>query len=630
MVWSVARVLSLILALSAIGCATTPRPIQQAGVQGDYSATIGSLETWRALESEPGLQLTGNLTCVKFVIDLRANSKVYFVSGKRYPLHDDFVKRTFGARYMNWHELWKQYVSEDRRFLLGTLVHFQDGDLWSFELQSEDNMSAKRLLALYTLLRDATFFGPKLSFRPTSQLHDERAASLHGKLPLLDEQQVFAQQRFQPVQQGVAFGILKLMKAPLDPAAIGENDIVVTDDLPADLPPAAGLITERMQAPLSHVAVLSANRGTPDMALRGALSDPAITSLAGRWVRLTVSANRYQLKETPPLELTITKPKRNIEPANLQHSALTPLCNLKRPDSNFAGAKAANLGDVCKILGSAVPAGFVVPFSYFVAHLKRHGLLEETRLTLPANAPELTDKLASLRSRIANAAVDEALLTALQDSITQLGAERVRLRSSTNAEDLKGFNGAGLYDSESVASAASRAELGQALARVWASVFNLRAYQERARYGVAHDQVAMAVLVQRSIDLGSANGVAISANPFDAERPSIYINAQERGKSVTGAHGDELPEQWLVRTFLPTREPERVSSNSTGRGPTLDRSEVLTLATYTEQLHEHFKPAFDSHANSVDVEWVLAADGTLYIVQVRPYLVRYPEGPRSR
>jgi hypothetical protein len=615
------------LVLACFGCAgSSTGGRRDVDPRDAPSPVIDSPERWRSHAVAPGHQYTGNLETVKFVVDLSDHNRAYFLDGHRYPLHIDFIAERFGVRYRLRAPMWSQYTSPKRRFLLGSLLYLRDADAWSFEILSEDNMDAARLLGLWKLLRAATYFGPRLSFRPTSALHDARAAELRGKLPLLDEQALLALQRYQPIQQGSAVGRLRLLRAPLDPAGIEPQDIIVTDDVPADLPPAAGLVTERLQAPLSHVAVLSANRGAPDMALRGALTDASFKQLEDQWVTLTVAPNGFTLAPAPrPGTRAAVATRQALPASDLERAKLVDLCKLRRADSRFAGAKAANLGDACSFLGAVVPAGFVVPFAYYAQHLRTHGLELGVHSVSAAEPADPGAALSALRAQIANAAVDSSLVSALQQRIRELAPQgNVRLRSSTNAEDLPGFNGAGLYDSEIVSSAASREELAQALARVWASVWNLRAFQERARHGIPHDQVAMAVLVQRSIDGAAANGVAISQNPFDPRRPAVFVNAQSHGASVTGARGDEMPEQWLARTYLPVREPQRLSVRSQAQGPVLQRAEVLALVDAVEQLHERYEPSFDPQANAVDVEWVLDKERRLSIVQVRPYLVRWP------
>ena len=52
------------------------------------------------------------------------------------------------------------------------------------------------------------------------------------------------------------------------------------------------------------------------------------------------------------------------------------------------------------------------------------------------------------------------------------------VRSSSNAEDLLGFNGAGLYDT--AGNVVGKHALGEAMKKVWASLWNLRAVDERS------------------------------------------------------------------------------------------------------------------------------------------------------
>jgi hypothetical protein len=101
--------------------------------------------------------------------------------------------------------------------------------------------------------------------------------------------------RHQPVQLGVAFGTLRSVRGPVPRGRLSPRDILITDEVPDDLPLVAALITSRFQAPLAHVAVLSTNRGTPDMALRGAIDDARIAALEGRLVRIEVGAQDFTL-----------------------------------------------------------------------------------------------------------------------------------------------------------------------------------------------------------------------------------------------------------------------------------------------------------------------------------------------
>jgi hypothetical protein len=109
---------------------------------------------------------------------------------------------------------------------------------------------------------------------------------------------------------------------------------------------------------------------------------------------------------------------------------------------------------------------------------------------------------------------DPALLAALATQVeVTFGASdvMVRFRSSSNAEDALKFNGAGLYDSESVCAAddvdadtlgpslcdpdqPKERGLCRGLTRVWASLWNVKAFEERAWYGIDQHAVVMGVL----------------------------------------------------------------------------------------------------------------------------------------
>ena len=59
------------------------------------------------------------------------------------------------------------------------------------------------------------------------------------------------------------------------------------------------------------------------------------------------------------------------------------------------------------------------------------------------------------------------------------GNIRVRFRSSSNTEDLPGFNGAGLYTSISGQIENEERAIDDAIRTVWASLYLQRAYDER-------------------------------------------------------------------------------------------------------------------------------------------------------
>src|SRR4030095_10331480 len=113
-------------------------------------------------------------------------------------------------------------------------------------------------------------------------------------------------------------------------------------------------------------------------------------------------------------------------------------------------------------------------------------------------------------------------------------------RSSTNAEDLPNFSGAGLYTT--VPNVRDDNQLMEAIKTVWASVWNYEAYEARESFGMNHFGVYPAVLIQEGIDADSA-GVAITKDPFDpANQGAVFVNAK-RGLGIKVVEGRRVAEQ---------------------------------------------------------------------------------------
>jgi phosphoenolpyruvate synthase/pyruvate phosphate dikinase len=280
------------------------------------------------------------------------------------------------------------------------------------------------------------------------------------------------------------------------------------------------------------------------------------------------------------------------------------------------------------------PGGFAVPFHYYLGHLEHSGAARGVGEMLSdagfrSNAQVRAQRLGELRTIVERTTVDPPLIRAVREKIARFpGHPRVIFRSSTNAEDLPGFTGAGLYRSIVVSANASDQEIADALRHVWASVWLQGAYEEREWYRIDHRQVAMGVLVQPFVDGALSNGVAITRNPFYAGRPGFFINTQALGGSVTGAGGDEIPEQHLIYTYGEAPEPELLTRSSrNGGAPLLREEELLELAEVLQQLHDHFSPYWANRANAVDVEFLIAGPNRdVIVLQARPFNVVYHEG----
>ena len=137
-------------------------------------------------------------------------------------------------------------------------------------------------------------------------------------------------------------------------------------------------------------------------------------------------------------------------------------------------------------------------------------------------------------------------------------ASAIRCRSSTNNEDLEGFNGAGLYDSYT--HRPDEGDLSKTVKQVWASLWNLRAFDEREFHRIDHLAAAMGVLVHPNFDDEVANGVAVTKNPFDPNWPGFYVNVQVGECSSRTPTRTRRPTSCSSRRSAPTASTRRSTS----------------------------------------------------------------------
>jgi len=233
--------------------------------------------------------------------------------------------------------------------------------------------------------------------------------------------------------------------------------------------------------------------------------------------------------------------------------------------------------------------------------------------------------LAQVRSAISEHPLDPALHAELVAAIhARWPGSPLRFRSSSNVEDLAGFNGAGLYSSLGVEPEDVESGVDDAVRAVWASLWNDRAFAERAYYNVDQSQVAMAVLVHPGFHSERANGVAISRDILEPEHGDrFYVNAQVGEALVTnpapGVASDEF-------TYDPGRmqlEYHEYSSLSP-EGRVMSRAETAFLACNLGAIHQHFRPLLDAEQKNpwfaMDIEFKLMGEERgLLIKQARAY-----------
>ncbi len=600
-----------------------------ASIPGASSSKV-ILDTAQAAGSEPGALYF--LNAEKFPIHYTFAQK--YLSGKGKPLVKD--QGTFSAQ---------EYFSPTRRFLLGALTRYDQphtgATIWTFEIAPYDTMSTAQLLTAWDMVVKNTWIGKDLRFHPTSDSVLALAKQLPPRVKVVTSQELFAGIDFQPLNPGVAIGQLRYYAvADLDKKTkwVTPRDVAVLDAVPNDISVVAGLITADLQTPLSHVNVLSQNRGTPNMGLVGALQNKDLRALENKWVRLEVTPFDWSIAETTQAEADAwwqahKPPVVQVPKLDLSVQEPRDCTQITSADVAAFGGKASNYGQLCHIEGLPVPAAMAVPVAFYHAFAEQIGLPAKVKAlqadpTFAADPLVREKKLTELQAFVEQAPLDPAFEAMLTARIAgKFGTQALRVRSSTNAEDLDGFTGAGLYTSKTYDPLDAKKPLANAVRQVWASLWNLRAWEERDWRGIGHQAVAMALLIHRGFPAEDANGVALTGNLFDPTQPAYYLNVQFGDTPVVRPPSEVTTDQFLVYFDYPNQPVAWLGHSSlVPAGQTvLTTPQVQEVSAALGKIHQAFAPIYAKAGKfyAMDVEFKFNTEAGepphLWIKQARPH-----------
>ncbi len=299
-----------------------------------------------------------------------------------------------------------------------------------------------------------------------------------------------------------------------------------------------------------------------------------------------------------------------------------------------AGGKGANLGELSRIEGIRVPAGFCVTTDAFRRVMTTVPWIDDqldrlSRLD-PDDRQAIRTLSAEIRRTLEGIAIPDDLAAAITRSVTRLGGPGAcAVRSSATAEDLPTASFAGQQDT--YLNVVGSAAVLQHVSRCWASLFTERAVAYRLRNGFDHRKVQMAVVVQRML-FPQAAGIAFTADPVTSNRKVVSIEASF-GLGEALVAGLVNPDVYQVRdgevaaqavaakrlaiyarpaggTQELAIEPERQEQ------PALTDAQIVRLAQLGRRIEAHF-------GRPQDIEWCLVDDG-FEIVQSRPITTLFP------
>ncbi len=576
-----------------------------------------------------------------FIIDRKSKNKIYYVNSQKYRFHKDFLIGNYLV--LKGQDLFQDiYIKENRRFIVGTIAWQKTIDKFTFEFWEGDLIPADQIKTTYDVIKES--FYDKVAFKPNSNRHDELTENM--AIDRVSSSELAENQEYLALNTAKATGRIHIIDKLDDTVEIGYNEILVLNEVPFSLPPVAGIIITKPSTPLTHVNILAKGWGIPNAYIKDA--DKLLKEFDTFWVEFETSATEYKIKPADKTALDKERDRRKAlnqvvkaPPSDLKVKKLATLEEIRAKDSIAYGAKAGNLGEVAssKIRSIVVPKGFAVPVHYYEEFMERNGFNEKIEklqedLDFVHNPPYRKKKLEELRAEIQNGEFDKDLMVeVLKNWSTVTDSKGVFIRSSSNAEDLPNFSGAGLYTT--VKNVKEPAKIIEAVKTVWASLWNFEAYEARERNFIEHSGTYMGVLIQVGVDMDNG-GVMITKDPFDPEnKNAVYIaavwghNVQVVGDKEEGTK-QSIPEQILYRSesnavqVLTRSNQETVMLFDENGGlketPVSKERRVLTDKVTRDlvKVATLIKRVFGNKKEQ-DIEWGYK-DGTIFILQSRPYI----------
>jgi rifampicin phosphotransferase len=300
----------------------------------------------------------------------------------------------------------------------------------------------------------------------------------------------------------------------------------------------------------------------------------------------------------------------------------------------LVGGKGSNLGELSRVEGIRVPAGFCVTTDAFRRILAEVPSIDDRLDPLARLGPDDRQAIrtlsAEVRRTVEEAAIPDDLAAAITRSLGRLGEPAAfAVRSSATAEDTPTASFAGQQDT--YLNVVGPGAVLEHVRRCWASLFSERAVTYRLRNGVDHRKVHMAVVVQRMV-APRASGILFTADPVTGKRNVASVEASfGLGEALVSGRvnadvfkvrdGTILERTIGTKALAVEASPgggtsERAIDPERQDQPSLTDQEVLHLVEIGRRIEAHF-------ARPQDIEWCLV-DDDFQIVQSRPITSLFP------
>jgi len=685
-------------------------------------AEVDTAKTFEVI-STPASDLISNGRIAKFLVDRRDPDApvVRFVNGNfrdgsggvpdEARFHYHFGRATFDVPEPLDDFNQVTYFVQEKRYVAGSVhTYLLDGatePIYAVQFYPQDVIAEDMVLeAVRIVTAKITIADASLAFVPTgtqqtSATVSDELANLGIEVIPLDR--ILGSIVYLPLNAGEAWGHLRIF--PSDNNDLRPTDIPIFEELPLDLSVVAGTMTKAVQDTNSHVNLKSKERGTPNAVLRDAGPDhPRLAPFADQPVHLVVGRDDFLIEPTTeeivalklaekldrPLAMLTWQPETELR-SYVEMAAGTGSEALAM--AARYGGKAANLGFLThrEVLGTVadagspssdrgydlVPAGFGVPLSAYKSFVEHppnsdiRALLEQLIADVQGgqlSPQELARRSEEVQHAFLAGSFPPGALEKIRAKLDEVlpGVEKIKVRSSANAEDIPNFDGAGLHDSFAadttkrdrpigpclieeddddgeVKRKVKPKSVGCAVKGVYASLWNKRAIEERFFARIDQTDIAMGLAIVPAYDLVSeiaANTVVVTRVLNTDDVFGYSLSVQDGNNLVTnpdpGTHsevivaafigGDEPTSLTVTRFAKPTADgPVRTE-------PVLPRDRMLELVDLAKTVEESYcraKPGyypdcrFVTSANdkdaALDLEAKILDNGQLVYKQVREF-----------
>jgi phosphoenolpyruvate synthase/pyruvate phosphate dikinase len=298
------------------------------------------------------------------------------------------------------------------------------------------------------------------------------------------------------------------------------------------------------------------------------------------------------------------------------------------------GGKGAHLGELSRIEGVRVPAGFCVTTDAFrrimVDAPSIDDRLEGLSVLDPDDGEAIRTLSADTRQTLERIAIPDDLAAAITSSLARLGERTAyAVRSSATAEDQPTASFAGQHDT--YLNVVGAAAILEHISRCWASLFTERAVTYRLRNGFDQRLVDIAVVVQQMV-FPDASGVLFTADPVTSNRKVATVEAcfglgEALVSGRVNADMYKVRDGEVVAKAVATKQlaihappaggtQEQAIDPARQEQPALTDAQVVRLVQLGRRIEAHF-------GHPQDIEWCLVDDG-FQIVQSRPITTLFP------